>query len=49
MTELYMGIEKIAESRVLGGAKTCQEKIEIYDGSVTVSKGEGIELIWPAS
>jgi cytochrome P450 len=49
MTELYMGTERVVESRVLRGAKACQERVEIYEWFNSSVKGEKIELIWPMS
>jgi cytochrome P450 len=49
MTDLYMSTEKVIESRVLEGAKACEEKTEIYEWFNSSVKGEKVELVWPAS
>jgi hypothetical protein len=49
MTELYMMTEKLVESRLLEGAKLCQEKVEIFEWFNSSVKGEKIELVWPTS
>jgi hypothetical protein len=49
MTYLYMATEKVIESRVLEGAKVCEEKTEIYEWFNSSVKAEKVELVWPAS
>jgi cytochrome P450 len=46
MTEMYMATERVVKSRVLEGAKACQEKVEIYEWFNSSVKGEKIELLW---
>jgi hypothetical protein len=49
MTDLCMATEKVIESRVLDGAKACEEKTEIYEWFNSSVKGEKVELVWPAN
>ncbi|KAL1886600.1 hypothetical protein Plec18167_000532 [Paecilomyces lecythidis] len=46
LTELMLATQKIAETDALRGARTVQDKIEIYEWFNSRVKGEKIELIW---
>jgi cytochrome P450 len=45
--ELFMAVEKLAESGILDGSRAVDRKIEIMEWFNSKVKGEKIELIWP--
>ena len=45
-TELYMCIERLVESDVLRGAKSCEDRVEIFEWFNSRLKAHKIELIW---
>jgi cytochrome P450 len=45
--ELFMAVERVAESGVLSGARAVGGRIEIMEWFNSKVKGERIELVWP--
>lgn len=44
--ELFCAVQRLVEENVLGGARCCQDKIEILEWFNSKVKGEKIELVW---
>lgn len=47
MVELFMAVQRLAESDVLNGARVVEERIEIMEWFNSRIKRGKIELVWP--